>query len=79
MIEANIILLFFLAVMSTTLYRSNFVKDFSSSVPIFESVLMGSFMRHLRKFVKREVSVVHKKLVVDSDSKLQDYSGFMVS
>ena len=65
--------------MSTTPYRSNFVKDFSSSVPIFESVLMGSFMRHLRKFVKREILVVHKKLVVDSDSKSQEHSGFMVS
>ena len=65
--------------MSTTPYRSNFVKDFSSSVPIFESVLMGSFIKHLRKFLKREVLVVHKKLVVDSDSKLQEHSGFMVS
>ena len=65
--------------MSTTPYRSNFVKDFSSSVPIFESVLTGSFMRHLRKFLKREVLVVHKKLVVDSDSKPQEHSGFMVS
>ena len=65
--------------MSTTPYRSNFVKDFSASVPIFESVLMGSFMRHLRKFVKREVLVVPKKLVVDSDSKPQEHSGFMVS
>ena len=36
-------------------------------------------MRHLRKFVKREVLVVHKKLVVDSDSKPQEHSGFMVS
>ena len=37
------------AVISTTPYKSNIVKDFSSSVRIYESILMSSFMRQHRK------------------------------
>ena len=77
LIEANIILLFVLQSYLSSPYRSNFMKDFSSSVRTHESILMSSFMRHLQrsmKFWQRR-----KKWVVDSDSKLQEHSGFIVS
>ena len=75
--KANIILLFVLQLYLSSPYRSNFVRDFSSSVRIDESILMSSFMRHLRrsgKFWQRR-----KKWVVNSDSKLQGRNGFVVS
>ena len=74
--EANIILLYVLMSYLPSLYRSNFVKDFSSSVRVHESILMSSFMRHLKRSVK--LWQRRKKWVVDSDSKLQEQSGFMV-
>ena len=49
----------------------------SCSARIHESILISSFRRHLRrsvKFLQRR-----KKLVVHSNSKLQEYSGFIVS
>ena len=52
LIEANIILLFVLLSYLPSPYKSNFIKDFSSSVRIHESVLMSSFMKHVRKCVK---------------------------
>ena len=58
-------------------YRSNFVKDFWSSVRIHESVLTSSFIRHLGRSVKFRQR--GKKWVVDSDSKLQEHSRFIVS
>ena len=74
--EASIILLLILLSYLPPLYRSNFVKDFSSSVRIRELILMSSFMRHLRRSVKFWQR--RKKWVVDSDSKLQEHSGFIV-
>ena len=74
--EANIILLYVLMSYLPSLYRSNFVKDFSSSVRVHESILMSSFMRHLKRSVK--LWQRRKKWVVDSDSKLQEQSGFTV-
>ena len=76
LIEANIILLFVLQSYLSSPYRSNFVRDFSSSVRIHESILMSSFMRHLRRSVKFWQR--RKKWVVDSDSKLQGHNGFIV-
>ena len=75
--EAYIILLFVLLSYLTFPYRNNFMKDFSSSVRIQESILMSSFMSHLRKSVKFWQR--RKKWVVDSDSKLQEHGGFIVS
>ena len=46
--EANTILLFVLLPYLLSPYRSDFVKDFSSSVRMHELFLMSSFMRHLR-------------------------------
>ena len=60
--------------MTMSPYRSNFMKDFSSSVRIHESILMSSFKRHLRKPVQ-----CRKKWVVDSDSKLQEHRGLIVT
>ena len=77
LIEANIILSFALLSYLPSPYRSNFVKDFSSSVRIHESILMSSFMRHLRRSVKFWQCI--KKWIVDSDSKLPEHSGFIVS
>ena len=57
-------------------HRSNFVIDFSCSVRINESILMSLFIRHLQRLLKFWQRI--KKYVVDSDSKLQDQSGFMV-
>ena len=52
LIEANIILeLVFLSYLPS-LYRSNLLKGFSSSVRIHESILSSSIMRHLRRAVK---------------------------
>ena len=56
--------------------RSSFVKDFLSSVRIHESILTSSFMRRLRKSIK---FLQRRKKLVDSDSKLQELSGFIVS
>ena len=56
--------------------RSSFVKDFLSSVRIHESILTSSFMRRLRKSIK---FWQRRKKLVDSDSKLQELSGFIVS
>ena len=75
-IEANIILSFALLSYLPSPYRSNFMKDFSSSVRIHESILMSSFMRHLRRTVKFWQCI--KKWIVDSDSKLPEHSGFIV-
>ena len=77
LIEANIILLFVLLSYLPSPYRSNFVKDFLSSVRIPESILVSSFKRHLRSSVK--FWQCRKKWVVDSDSKLQKHSGFIAS
>ena len=76
-IEANIILLFVLLSYLPSPYRSNFVRDFPSSLRIHESILMSSFMRHLRRSVKFCQRI--KEWVVDSDSNLQERSGFIVS
>ena len=73
LIETNIILLFVLLSYLPSPYKSNFVKDFSSNVRIHESILMSSCMRHLRRSVKFWQR--RKKLVVDSDPKLQEQSG----
>ena len=49
-----------------SLYRSNFVKDFSSSVRIHESVLMSSFIH----------SFIHSKLILFIHCKSRlDFSG----
>ena len=57
--------------------RSSFVKDFSASVIIHESILICFFIRYLRRSVKFWQR--RKKWVVDSDSKLQGHNGFIVS
>ena len=49
MIEANIILVFVLLSYLPPPYRSNFMKDISSSLRIHELTLISSFMRHLRR------------------------------
>ena len=77
LVEANIILLFVLQSYQSSPCRSNFMRDFSSSVRIHESVLMSSFMRHLGRSVKFWQR--RKKRVVDSDSKLQGHNEFIVS
>ena len=76
LIEANIILLFVFLSYLTSPYRSIFVKDFSSSVRIHESVLMSSFIRYFRRSVKFWPR--RKIWVVGSNSKLQEHSGFIV-
>ena len=75
--EANIILLFLLLSYLSSPYGSYFVKEFSSSVRMHESILMSSFIRHLRRSV--EFWQRRKKWVVDSDFKLQEHSGLTVS
>ena len=77
LMEANIILLFILLSYLLSPYRSNFVKDFSSSVRKHESVLRSSFMRPLQRFVKFWQH--RKKRVVESVYQLQEQSGFLVS
>ena len=57
-IEANIIRVLALLSYMTFSYRSNFMKNFSSTVRIHESTLMSSIMRHLRK---SEILAVQKK------------------
>ena len=77
LIKANIIFLFVLLSYLPSLYRSNFAKDFSSSVRIHESILMSAFLSLLKrsvKFWKRR-----KKSVADSDSRQHEHSGFLVS
>ena len=59
LIETNIILLFVLLSYLPSPYRSNFVKDFSSSVRTHELILMSLFMRHLQKV--HEVLAVQEK------------------
>ena len=53
------------------------MKDFSPSVRIHELNLMSLFMRHILKL--REILAAQKKWFVDSDSKLQEHSEFIVS
>ena len=77
LIEANIILFYVLLSYLSSPYGSNFVRDFSSIVRIHESVLMSSFMRHLQRSVKFWQR--RKSWIVDSDSKLQQQSRFIVS
>ena len=50
----------------------------SSRLRIHESIVMTLFMRHLRRSV-REVLAAQKKWVVDSGSRQQERSGFIVS
>ena len=69
LIEANIILLFVLQSYLSSPYRSNFMRDFSSSVRMHKSFLMSSFMKHLQRSVKFWRH--RKKWVVHCDSKLQ--------
>ena len=53
------------------------MKDFSSSVRMHKLILMSSFIGHLRRPVK---NWQHKKhWVVDSDSKLGEQSGLIMS
>ena len=66
----NIMHLFVLLSYISSPHRCNFVKDFSTSVRIHESILMSSFTRHLRRSVKFWQRKI--KWVVDSDSKLQE-------
>ena len=72
--EANIIFVFF----HCHIYHLNsFLEDFSYSFKIHESILMSSFMRHLRRSLK--FWQCRKKWWVDSASRLQEQVCFIVS
>lgn len=58
------------------LYKSSFVKCFSSSIKIHISLLMSLIMSHLQRSVK--FWHYRKKWDVDSASKLQEWSSFIV-
>ena len=73
---ADTTLLFVLPSYLPSPYRCSFVKDFSYSVRIHESILMSAFIRYLRRSVKFWQR--RKKWEVDSASKLQEQSGFIV-
>ena len=70
LIEGNIILVLVLLSYLPSPYRSNFLKKFSCSVRIHESILMSLFMRHLQRSVKFWQR--RKKWDADSTSKLQE-------
>ena len=70
LIEGNIILVLVLLSYIPSSCRSNFLKKFSCSVTIHESILMSLFMRHLQRSVK--FSQRRKKWDADSTSKLQE-------
>ena len=75
-IEAEIILMFVLLSYLPSSCRSNFLIEFSSSPRVHESILMISLMRHLQRSL--EFGQCRKKWDVDSASKLQEQSGFIV-
>ena len=58
------------------LYKSSFVKYFSSSIKIHISILMSLIMSHLQRLVK--FWHYRKKWDVDSASKLQEWGSFIV-
>ena len=63
LIEANILSFVLLSYLPYP-YKSNFVKKFSSSVRIHESILISSFMIHLQRSVKFWKHIKNEQLIL---------------